>query len=105
MFDNGSEFIREFTPLLKFFDIKPALTPVNDPKANNPEERVHQVILNMLATKDLNNKIFEYIDSWGETLVSIAQVIRASYRRTIIAMPVQSVSGRDMLFNLMSLID
>ena len=65
-------------------------------------ERVHQVILNMPITKDLDNKVFDRIYSWGETLASIAWVIRASYHRTIMATPVQSVFGRDIIFNLMS---
>ena len=52
-FDNVYEFKLYFTPLLKDFDIKPVFAPV---------ERVHQVILNMPATKDFDNKFFYYID-------------------------------------------
>ena len=58
MFDNGSEFKREFTPLLKEFDIKPVLTSVKNPQANTPVDQVYQVILNMFVTKDLDNKVF-----------------------------------------------
>ena len=100
VFDNRSEFKRDFTPLLKDFDIKPVLTSVKNPQANAPVERVHQVILNMLVTKDLDNKVFDYIDPWGETPSSIAWDIRASYHRTIKATPGQYVFGIDMLFKL-----
>ena len=62
IFDNGSGFKRYFTPLLNCFDIKPVLTSVKNPESNAPVERVHQVILNMLVTKDLDNKVFNYID-------------------------------------------
>ena len=62
VFDNGSEFKRDFTPMLKDFDIKTVLTSVKNPQSNAPVEQVHQVILNMLDTKDLDNKVFEYID-------------------------------------------
>ena len=72
MFYNGSEFKRYFTPLLKEFDIKPVLTSVRKPQANAPVEQVNQLILNMLVTKNLDNKVFEYIDLWGETLASIS---------------------------------
>ena len=61
VFDNRSDFKRYFTPLLKDFDIKPVLTSVKKPRANPLVERVHLVILNMLVTKDLDNKVFDYI--------------------------------------------
>ena len=34
VFGNGSEFKRDFTPLLKEFDIKSVLIPVKKPQAN-----------------------------------------------------------------------
>ena len=94
MFDNGSEFKQDFTPLLNDFNIKTVLTLINNPQANSPVDQLHQVILNMLVTKDLDNKVFNYIDPWGETLAYIAWDIRASYRRTIMAIPGQAVFGR-----------
>ena len=59
----------------------------------------------MLVTKYLDNKVFDYIDPWGETLASIAWAIRYSYHLTIIATPGQAVFGRDMLFNLASVVE
>ena len=58
----------------------------------------------MLSTRDLYNKVFEYIYPWDETLESIAWEIRDSYNRTIIATPGQALFGWDMLFNLASVI-
>ena len=46
-------------------------------------EHLHQVILNMLVTKDIDNKVFDYIDPWGENLAYIAWGIRKSYHHTI----------------------
>ena len=105
VFDNGSEFKQDFNPLLKDPDIKTILTLVKMPQSNAPVEQVHQVILNMLVNKDLENKVFKYIDPWGETLAYISWEIRDSYHRTITATSVQSVFGRYMLFNLASVID
>ena len=100
VFDNRSEFKRNLAPFLKYFNINPVLTTIK-----NPVERVHQVILNMLVTKDLDNKVFQCIDPLGETLASIAWDIRASYYRTIRATPGQAVFGKYMIFNLTSVVD
>ena len=67
-------------------------------------ERVHQVILNMTVTKDIDNKLFDHIDPWGETLAYIAWTIRYYYHCTIIYTPGKSVFGRDIIFNLASVI-
>ena len=67
-------------------------------------ERGHQVILNMISTKDLDKKVLDHIDPWGETLASIARAISAYYHRTIMATPGQAVFGKDILFNLASVL-
>ena len=41
LFDNGSEFKRDFATFLKEFNIKLILTSSNNPQANAPVERVH----------------------------------------------------------------
>ena len=105
MFDNRSEFKRYFTPLLNDFDIKPVLTAIKNPQDNDPVEWVHQVVLNMLVAKDLDKKVFNHIDPWGETLAYIAWVIRASYHCTIMATPGQDVFDRESLFDLASVIN
>ena len=68
-------------------------------------DRLHQVILNMLVTKDLDNKVFDHIDLCGETISYIAWAIRASYHSNIMDTPGQAVFGRDMIFNLASVVD
>ena len=105
MVDNGSDFKRDFNPLLKDFYVKPVLTSVKNPQSNTPVERVHQVISSMLVTKDIYNKVFDYTDPWGETLAYIAWAIRDSYDHTIMATPFQAFFGRDILFNLASVVD
>ena len=67
-------------------------------------ERVNQVILNMPDTNDLANKVFGYIDQWGETLASISCCIRASCHRTIHATLGQYVFGRVMILSLASVL-
>ena len=105
VFDNGSEFKKDFIPLLRDFAIKPVPTTIKNLQSNSPVERIHQVIMNMLNTKELDSQTFDYIDPWGEILSSIAWAIRASFHSTHQATPAQMVFGRDMIFNLKSLIN
>ena len=74
------------------------------PQDNAPVERVHQLISNMIVTKDLAKNYFSYIDTWGKTLVYISWAIRASYNHTIQTTIFQSVFGRDMISNLASVV-
>ena len=59
----------------------------------------------MIITKDIDNKVFDYIDTWYGTLSSIAQTIRSPYNHTIWVTPPQSVFGRDKKINLASVVD
>jgi hypothetical protein len=78
---------------------------VENPQANAPVERVHQVIQNMIRMKDLSNCVLDYISPWDEILSSIAWAIRASYHSTLGATPAQLVFGRDMIFNIKTIVD
>ena len=103
--DNGSEFKKDFLVLLKDFDVKATLTTVENPQANSPVERIHQVIQSMLAVKDLESQTFDFVDPWGEILSSVAWAIRASYHSTLKATPGELVFGQDMIFNMNKVVD
>ena len=105
VFDNGSEFKKDFVLLLKDFDIKPVLTSIKNPQSNAPVERVHQVLHNMIVRKDLDSQIFDYIDPCGEILSSVAWAVHASHHSTLNKTPGQLVFGRDMIFNLSTVVD
>ena len=59
IFDNGNEFKKDFLPLLKGFSIKPTATTIKNHQANSILERVHQVLGNMLRTKNLQKYDFD----------------------------------------------
>ncbi len=105
VFDNGSEFKKNFEPLLRDFSIKPKSTSIKNPQSNSPIERLHQVLKNMFTTKDMVHQTFDWIDPFGETLASVAWAVRASYNTATKTTPAQLVFGRDMIFNLKSLIN
>ena len=105
VFDNGSEFKKDFVLLLKDFDIKPVLTSIKNPQSNAPVERMHQVLHNMIVTKDLDSQILDYIDIWGEILSSVAWAVCAAHHSTLNKTPGQLVFDRDMIFNLSTVVD
>ena len=76
VFDNDSKLKMDCNSVLKDFDIKPVFTTIEKPQANIPVKRLHQVIHNMIFIKDIIKKYFDYIDSWGQILTSVAWDIR-----------------------------
>ena len=100
LFDNGSEFKKDFQPLLKDFAIKATCTSIKNPQANAILERIHQVVGSMLKTKDLVNVVFDVVDPWSDIIASIAFAVRCSHHSTLNATPGQLVFGRDMLLDI-----
>ena len=54
IYDNGSEFKLHFEALCDSYGIKRKPTSVKNPQANANFERVHQVLMNMLRTAELD---------------------------------------------------
>ena len=105
IFDNGTEFKKNFLPLLHDFAIKPTPTSVKNPQANAILERVHQVLGDMLRTKELQKHTFDTVDPWSELLASVAWAIRSTHHTTLQASPAQLVFSRDMLLNVKFIAD
>ena len=105
VFDNWSDFRQEFTTFIKEFDIELILTTIKNPQDNDPVKQLHQITLNIIVTKYLSNKVFDYIDPWGEKLAYIAWVIWVSHHRIIQDTPGQAVFVRYNIFNLASVVD
>ena len=72
IFDNGNEFKKDFSPLLRDFSIKNSPTFIKNPQANSVLERVYQVLGNMLRKQNLQKYDFDDIDPWSELLYSVA---------------------------------
>ena len=58
-----------------------------------------------MLTKNLSNRIFDYINPWGEIISSIVWAIRSLYHSTLKSPPAQLVFGRDMIFNMSEVVD
>jgi hypothetical protein len=100
IYDNGSEFKKNFQPLLEDFAIQPTCTSIKNPQSNAILERIHQVVGSMLKTRDLANIVFDVVDPWSKILASVAYAVRCSHHSTLGGTPGQLVFGRDMLLDI-----
>ena len=85
--------------------MKPKCTTIKNPQSNSPVERINQVLIYMLLTKNLADDTLDYIDPFGSILASVAWAVRSSYNHTTDATPAQLVFRRDMMFNLSTLVN
>ena len=69
--------------LPKDFDIKPRSTTVENLHGNSFVERIHQVVQDMIKTKELDKLIFDYIYPWSKVLSLVAWAVRALYHSTL----------------------
>ena len=80
--------------------MKPNPTIIKNPQANSNLERVHEVLGNMLRTKNLQKYDFDDMDPQSELLASVTCAICSTHHTTLQATPGQLVFGRNMLSNL-----
>eukprot|EP00957_Ditylum_brightwellii_P009110 688905-Ditylum_brightwellii.AAC.1 len=97
IYDNDSEFKRDFKQLYKDFGLKSKPTTVRNSQANAILECVHQVVDNMLHRQELEKRSFTEDDPWGEILALIAWTIHSTYHTTLGTTPGQLIYSRDML--------
>ena len=61
IFDNGSEFKRNYITSLNDFSVKPTCTTIKNPQAKAILERIHQVVGSNLKTNDLVKTTFDAV--------------------------------------------
>ena len=101
IYDNGSEFKLHFETLCDSYGIKHKPTSVKNPQANVILEHVHQVIMTMLCTAEIDmadTVTPSDIDTFFLTNVSWA--IHSTYHTVLKASPGAAILGRDMLFDI-----
>jgi hypothetical protein len=100
--DRGKEFAAEVSAALKDqYGIVRKLITTRNPQANSIIERIHQVIGDMLRTRDIRDK--DDLDpefQWTGVLSAIRAAVRSLVHTTTRATPTQLVFGRDALLNI-----
>ncbi len=83
-----------------YVSIKRKPTSVKNPQANAILERVHQVIMTMLCTAEIDMATSEAPSDITTFLTNAAWAIRSTYHTVLKASPGAAIFGRDMLFNI-----
>ena len=100
--DRGREFAAEVAAALKNeFGIEKKIITTRNPQANSIIEQIHQVVGDMLRTRDIRGK--DDLDKdfrWKGVLSAVRQAVRCIVHTTTRATPTQLVFGRDALLNV-----
>ena len=100
IYDNGSEFKLHFETLCDSYGIKRKPTSVKNPQANAILERVHQVIMSMLRTAEIDMADTVTPSDIDTFLTNASWAIRSTYHTVLKASPGAAIFGRDMLFDI-----
>ena len=108
-FDNGGEFIAEFSELCDNMGLKQRPLSSWNPQSNAILERIHQVLADCLRSFNLDERTIndndQDFDPFEEYLAAAAFSIRCSYHQTHDHSPSQLVFSRDMFMPVNAEID
>jgi hypothetical protein len=100
IYDNESEFKLHFEALCDSYGINRKPTSVKNPQANAILERVHQVIMTMLRTAEIDMADSVIPSDIDTSLTNASWAIRSTYHTVLKASPGAAIFGRDMLFDI-----
>ena len=105
IYDNGSEFKLHFETLCESYGLKRKPTSVRNPQANAILERVHQTIMAMLRTAEIDMTDTVSESDIADFLTNAAWAVRSTYHTVLKTSPGAAIFGRDMLFDVPFLAD
>jgi hypothetical protein len=100
IFDNGSEFKLHFLALCESYGVKPKPTSIKNPQANAILERIHQVVMTMVRTSEIDMADSVAPSDIDTILTNVSWAIRSTYHTVLKASPGAAIFGRDMLFDI-----
>ena len=100
IYDNGSEFKLHFKSLCDSYGLKRKPTTIKNPQANAILERLHQVIVQMLRTAEIDMADSVTDDDVSDFLDDASWAIRSTYHTVLKATPGAAIFGRDMMFDI-----
>ena len=100
IYDNGSEYKLHFEDLCDSYGLKRKPASIRNPQANNILEQVHQVLIAMIRTSELDMADSVAPNDVDVVLTNASCAIRSTYHTVLKASPGAAVFGRDMLFDI-----
>ncbi|POM79175.1 Pol protein [Phytophthora palmivora] len=94
MYDQGTEFKKEFVELLESYGIAAVPTTTRNPQANSIIERLHRVIRDKMRAQEIVTH-----DDWENFLHNATFALRAVHSMLSVS-PAQATFGRDMIFSV-----
>jgi len=105
IYDNRSEFKLHFETLCESYGLKHKPTSVKIPQVNAILERVHQTIMVMLRTAELDMANTVNESDIADFLTNAAWVICSTYHTVLKTLPGAAIFRRGMLFGIPFLAD
>ena len=105
IYDNGSEFKLHFKTLCESYGLKHKPTSVRNPQVNAILKQVHQTIMAMLCTAELDMADTVSESDIADFLTNAAWDVRSTYHTVLKSSPGAAIFGRDMLFDVPFLAD
>eukprot|EP00804_Cyclotella_cryptica_P029544 CCRYP_020579-RA/>CCRYP_020579-RA protein AED:0.50 eAED:0.50 QI:0/0/0/1/0/0/2/0/225 len=100
IYDNRSERKLNFETLCDSYGLKCKPTSARNPQANTILERVHQTIMAMLCTADLDMADTVSNSGIADFLTYTAWAVHSTYHTALKTSPGAAIFGRDMLFDI-----
>ena len=100
IYDNGRKFELNSEALCDSYRVKRKPTRIKNPEANSILEQIHQAVMAMVCTSEINMADSVAPSDIDAVLTNASWAIRSTYHTVLKASPGAAIVGRDMLFNI-----
>ena len=100
MYDNGSKFKLNFEALCDSYRVKRKPTSIKNPQANAILERIHQVLMVIVRTSEINMADSVAPSAIDSVLPNASWAILSTYHTVLKASPGAAIFGREIMFNI-----
>ena len=100
MYDNGSKFKLNFETLFDSYRVKRKPTSIKNPHANAILEQIHQVLMAMVCTSEIDMDDSVAPSDIDAVLTNASWATHSTYHMVLKASPGAAIFGRDMLFDI-----